>query len=183
MVRNRAGQTHGLLTLLAISIDLQCAVLVAEQATRSRSGRLEVVVQRLRRVVGRLFGPAVALEALLAVEFFADVTMDKRGLILANTLNIIRVHGGEGLFLLVQIQDKGIHRQRGHPFLLRDLKGSTTEGARGGGRGVVSDQRIGGPQGLFNAAETEGVEAGQGTRIPQSLATNGTVLGRILLKA
>ena len=104
-------------------------------------------------------------------------------LVFTSTLDIVGVNGGEGFFLLQQIVDKGIHRQRSHSFPLGNVKGSTTQGARGGGGGVVSDQRIGGPQGLLNAAETEGVEAGQSARIPQSLTTNGTVMSRILLKA
>ena len=121
-------------------------------------------------------------ETFLTKENPTIIAVDQGSLIFTSTLDIVGVNGGEGYFLLQQIVDKGIHRQRGHPLPLRNLKGSTTQGTRGGGGGVVSDQRIGGPQGLLNAAETEGVEAGQGTRILQSLTTNGTVMGRIFLK-
>ena len=183
MALNAARQTRGLLTLLAISIDLQCPVLGTKQATRSGSRGLEVVIHCHCRMDRRNLSFFVVFETLLAEEGAAIVAVDQGSLVFASALDIIRVHGGEGFFLLQQIVDKGIHRQRGHPFPLWNIKGSTTQGARGGGRGVVSDQRIGDPQVLLNAAKTEGVEAGQGTRILQSLTTNGTVMGKILLKA
>jgi len=125
----------------------------------------------------------VGFEALFAKEISAIIAVDQGSLVFTSTLDVVRVNGREGFLLLQQIVDKGIDRQRCHSFSLGNVKGSTTQGARGGGRGVVSDQRIWDPQGLFNASETEGVEAGQGTRILQSLTTNGTVIGRILLEA
>jgi len=125
----------------------------------------------------------VVFETILAEEGATIVAVDESSLIFTSALDVVGVNGGKRFLLLQQIVDKRIHRERGHPFPLGNIKGSTTQGTRGGGRGVVSDQRIGGPQRLFNAAETEGVEAGQGTRILQSLTTNGAVMGRILLKA
>ena len=183
MALNTARRTHGLLTLLAISIDLQCPVLGTKQATRSGSRGLEVVIHCHCRMGSRNPSFFVGFETILPEEDPAIIAVNLSSLILTFALDVVGVNGGEGFFLLQQIVDKGIHRQRGHPFPLWNIKGSTTQGARGGGRGVVSDQRIGDPQGLLNAAKTEGVEAGQGTRIPQPLTTNGTVMGRILLKA
>ena len=183
MALHTARRTHCLLTLLAIGIDLQCAVLVTEQPTRSRSRRLEVVVHGHCRMGSRNPSFFVGFETILPEEDPAIIAVNLSSLILTFALDVVGVNGGEGFFLLQQIVDKGIHRQRGHPFPLGNIKGSTTQRARGGGGGVVGDQRIWGPQGLFNAAETEGVEAGQSPRIPQSLTTNGAVVGRILLKA
>jgi len=110
------------------------------------------------------------------------LSFDHRSLVVTPALDVVGVNGREGFLLLLQIVDKGIHIERGHPFPLRNIKGSTTQGARRGGGGVVSDQRIEDPQRLFNAAETEGVEAGQSARIPQPFTTNGTIVSRILLK-
>ena len=55
----------GLLTLLAISIDLECPMLGTDQTTRSTPGCLKVVVHNHCRMVGRRFPSAANFETIL----------------------------------------------------------------------------------------------------------------------
>ena len=60
---------------------------------------------------GRGLGGAVKFEAALPNKGGALITIDHTILVPTAALDIIRIHRGEGLLLLVDIQDEGVHRQ------------------------------------------------------------------------